>query len=293
MKIASCFRGDKALGLCLVEESGVKPLDKILDIKLENMVELIEKWDDLQGELVKKAEFVSLIPIEEIGYYTPIRIPKRNILCVGKNYLEHAKELEGQTASISGVPEYPIFFSKMVHETIGNEDAIAFDRTLTDTVDYEVELAVIIGKKIKDITEEEAEGAIFGYTIGNDVSARNLQVEHVQWHKGKSLDTFMPLGPVIVTKETFAYPPKLKIECSVNGDVRQSDYTDNLIFCLSRLISTLSQGMTLLPGDIILTGTPSGVGMGFKPPKYLKNGDEVVCEIEGIGTLKNYVVTKN
>jgi 2-keto-4-pentenoate hydratase/2-oxohepta-3-ene-1,7-dioic acid hydratase in catechol pathway len=293
MKIASCIRDRQVLGLCLVEEQGVKPLDTILDMHFENMVDLIEKWDEIQGELIKKAALVPLIPMTEITFDTPVKVPKRNILCVGKNYLEHAKELEGQTSSISGVPEYPIFFSKMVYETIGTEDAIEFDKSVTDSVDYEVELAVIIGKKIKNITEEEAEAAIFGYTIGNDVSARNLQVEHVQWYKGKSLDTFMPLGPVVVTKETFAYPPKLKIECWVNGEVRQSDYTDNLIFSLSRLISTLSQGMTLLPGDVILTGTPSGVGMGFKPPKYLKNGDEVICKIEGIGTLKNHVVTKN
>jgi len=293
MRFASCFNGDKKLGLCLVEEDGVKPLEAILGIKAENIFELIENWDDLHSKLVEKAEQVAPVPIDQVGYYTPVKTPRRNILCVGKNYLEHAKELEGQTASISGVPEHPIFFSKMVCETIGPEDAIVFDRKVTDSVDYEAELAVIIGKKVKDISEAEAEEAIFGYTIGNDVSARNLQVEHVQWHKGKSLDTFMPLGPVVVTKDTFDYPPKLKIECMVNGEIRQSDYTDNLIFSISRLIATLSQGMTLLPGDIILTGTPSGVGMGFKPPKYLKEGDVVVCQIEGIGMLKNHVVTKN
>ena len=293
MKFASCSVEGKNIGICIVMENGVRPLNDILGIQVDGLYELIENWNDMRPEITKKAEGVAIIPIEKVKFETPVRVPKRNLICVGKNYLEHARELEGQTSTISGVPTSPIFFSKMAYETIGPNENIEFNTSVTNEVDYEVELAVFIGKYAKNITEAEAEDVIFGYTISNDVSARNLQVEHVQWHKGKSLDTFSPIGPVVVTKDEFQYPPKLKIECLVNDELRQSGYTDDLIFSLSKLVSTLSQGMTLIPGDIILTGTPSGVGMGFNPPKYLKNGDVVTCRIEGIGTLVNGVVTKN
>jgi 2-keto-4-pentenoate hydratase/2-oxohepta-3-ene-1,7-dioic acid hydratase in catechol pathway len=293
MKFAACTKEGKALGLCLVTEEGVKPLSQILGIQVDGLYELVENWEEMQPELERKARDLTPIPLASVKFETPVKTPKRNIICVGKNYLDHARELQGQTASIAGVPTEPIFFSKMAFETIGTGDAITFETSVTNDVDYEVELAVIIGRQVKNISEAEAESAIFGYTISNDVSARNLQVQHIQWHKGKSLDTFTPIGPVVVTKDQFDYPPKLKIECLVNGEVRQSGYTDNLIFSISRLIATLSQGMTLIPGDIILTGTPSGVGMGFDPPKYLKDGDTVICRIEGIGDLTNTVVTKN
>jgi 2-keto-4-pentenoate hydratase/2-oxohepta-3-ene-1,7-dioic acid hydratase in catechol pathway len=140
---------------------------------------------------------------------------------------------------------------------------------------------------VKNISKAEVKDTIFGYTIANDVTARDLQRTHVQWVRGKSLDTFCPLGPVIVTKDEINYPPALAIESRVNGEVRQQSTTDHLIFDLDTIIAQLSQGMTLYPGDIILTGTPSGVGMGFTPPKYLKSGDVVECEIEKIGILRN------
>ncbi|MBS7527269.1 fumarylacetoacetate hydrolase family protein [Fusibacter paucivorans] len=293
MKFAVCTKSGRALGLCLVTEEGVKPLSQILGIQVDGLYELVENWEDMWPELERKGSELMPIPLSEVKFETPVKTPKRNIICVGKNYLEHARELQGKTATLAGIPTEPIFFSKMAFETIGPEDHIIYETSVTNEVDYEAELAVIIGKRIKNITEADAEAAIFGYTVSNDVSARNLQVQHIQWHKGKSLDTFTPLGPVVVTKDQFDYPPKLKVECLVNGEVRQSSYTDNLIFSISKLIATLSQGMTLIPGDIILTGTPSGVGMGFDPPKYLKDGDIVTCRIEGIGDLTNKVVTKN
>ncbi|MDK2866024.1 MAG: hypothetical protein PWP51_298 [Clostridiales bacterium] len=293
MKFAACTKSGKALGLCLVTDEGVKPLSEILGIQVDGLYELVENWEEMRPELERKGSELMPIPLSEVKFETPVKTPKRNIICVGKNYLEHARELQGQTSSLAGVPTEPIFFSKMAFETIGPEDNIIYETSVTNEVDYEAELAVIIGKRIKNISESEAEAAIFGYTVSNDVSARNLQVQHIQWHKGKSLDTFTPIGPVVVTKDQFEYPPKLKIECLVNGEVRQSSYTDDLIFSISKLIATLSQGMTLIPGDIILTGTPSGVGMGFDPPRYLKDGDVVTCRIEGIGDLTNKVVTKN
>jgi 2-keto-4-pentenoate hydratase/2-oxohepta-3-ene-1,7-dioic acid hydratase in catechol pathway len=156
-------------------------------------------------------------------------------------------------------------------------------------LDYEVELAVIIGKEGRNIAREEVEDYIFGYSIFNDISSRRLQREHLQWFKGKSLDTYSVLGPVIVHKSAFAYPPEVEIECRVNGEVRQHSNTNLLIHNIATIISDFSQGITLEPGDIIATGTPSGVGMGFKPPRFMKKGDLVECEIAGIGILRNRI----
>jgi 2-keto-4-pentenoate hydratase/2-oxohepta-3-ene-1,7-dioic acid hydratase in catechol pathway len=158
-----------------------------------------------------------------------------------------------------------------------------------DSLDYECELGVIIGKDAKNVKTEDAAEYIFGYTIVNDVSARNLQTRHKQWYFGKSLDGFTPIGPCIVTADEIPFPPKLKITATVNGELRQDSATDLLITGIPEIIAELSSGMTLLPGTIIATGTPSGVGMGFDPPKFLKSGDVVECAVEGIGTLRNIV----
>ena len=158
-----------------------------------------------------------------------------------------------------------------------------------DSLDYEAELAVIIGKDARDVPAEKAREYVFGYTIINDVSARNIQDRHSQWYFGKSLDTFTPMGPCIVTANEIAYPPKLKIQSRVNGELRQDSNTELLIFGIDHIISELSRGMTLKAGTIISTGTPSGVGIGFTPPVFLKSGDEVECIVEGIGSIKNRV----
>ena len=158
-----------------------------------------------------------------------------------------------------------------------------------ERLDYEAELAVIIGKTAKNVPAEQAEEYIFGYTVLNDVSARVLQTSHKQWYFGKSLDGFTPMGPAIVTADEIPFPPKLRISACVNGEVRQDSTTDLLITGIADIIAELSSGMTLLPGTIIATGTPAGVGMGFDPPKFLKSGDTVECSIEGIGTLRNIV----
>ena len=160
---------------------------------------------------------------------------------------------------------------------------------MVDSLDYEAELAFIIGKDAKNVKEEDAFDYIFGYTIMNDVSARNLQTAHKQWYFGKSLDGFTPLGPVIVTKDEFDYPPKLDIKSYVNGELRQDSNTELLIFGIAHVVSELSKGMTLKAGTIISMGTPAGVGMGFVPPRFLKKGDVVTCEIEGIGKLTNTI----
>lgn len=225
------------------------------------------------------------ILISEIKQLAPIEYPRRNILCLGKNYREHALEMKGKITEEVVVPDHPIYFSKACYQTLKSGDLITGHVGLSTCVDYEVELAVIIGKQGINISPENVKDHIFGYTIANDLSARDLQKNHYQWLKGKSLEGFCPLGPVIIERDDVAYPPNLQIQCHVNGELRQRSQTAYLIFDIDFIISDLSKGMRLLPGDIILTGTPSGVGMGFEPPKYLVSGDVITCEIESIGQL--------
>lgn len=228
------------------------------------------------------------IPLNHIKLLAPIQSPKRNIICLGKNYEAHAKELKDKIFS-DNVPSYPIYFTKPDHTVVGTEENILLHENITQKVDYEAEIAVIIGKQGIDISKDNAEDYIFGYTIANDVSARDLQQNHTQWYKGKSLTTHCPLGPWIVHKSVLPFPLSLDVKAYVNGELRQQGNTDDLIFDIPTIISDLSRGYVLKPGDIILTGTPAGVGMGFDPPKFLKSGDEVICQVEKIGTLFNKV----
>lgn len=262
----------------------------------------MEKVDDMNqiflfdNEVIKSLELgilnweKELIDINLVKVLTPIENPKRNIFCLGKNYVEHAKELEGMTANLSGIPKHPIYFSKAASPPIGPNDEILLHSLITDgNVDYEVELGIIIGKKGVNIKAEDVEEYIFGYTIINDISARSLQVRHTQWFRGKCLDSHCPIGPVIVHRNELSFPIELDLKCLINGEIRQFGNTKQMIFDIPTIISDLSRGTTLYPGDIIATGTPSGVGMGFVPPKYLKDGDIVECTIEKIGVLTNIV----
>lgn len=254
--------------------------------------DIILRWDDEALALAaRQAEALEGIPAAEAVILTPMPWPRRNVFCLGKNYAEHARELEGMTANLSGLPEHPIYFTKTASPAIGPEEAIRlFPEVTGGDVDYEVELAVIIGRQGVDIRPEDAESHIFGYTVLNDISARQLQVRHTQWFRGKCLDTHTVIGPAVVHKSALPLPLKLALGTRVNGEVRQASDTSCLIFDIPTIISDLSRGTTLYPGDIIATGTPSGVGMGFKPPRYLKEGDLVECWIEGIGTLRNPVI---
>ena len=228
------------------------------------------------------------IPLEEVKLLAPIPAPARNMICLGKNYPSHINELKGHTFT-DKLPEHPIYFTKPDHTVIGTEEAILLHKSSTSKVDYEVELAVIIGKKGMDIPKEKAEEYIFGYTVANDVSARDLQQDHTQWYKGKSLTTHCPMGPWIVHKSVLPLPLSLDLKCYINGELRQQGNTRDLIFDIPAIISDLSRGYELRPGDVILTGTPAGVGMCFDPPKYLQAGDRVICQIEKIGILTNPV----
>jgi len=230
-------------------------------------------------------------PASQIVLCSPIPIPFRDVICLGKNYADHAKEiLETKllTQDADLIPQAPVYFAKSAYPAMGDGDTIPVHAQCTSQVDYEVELAVIIGKTTRHISPDEVEASIFGYTILNDVTARDIQVRHGQWFFGKSLDGFCPMGPHIVSKEEIPYPVALNVCCRVNGETRQLSNTSKLIFDIPRVISELSQGITLHPGDIIATGTPAGIGHAMKPPRYLQKGDKVECEIERIGVLTNY-----
>ncbi|WP_368490482.1 fumarylacetoacetate hydrolase family protein [Clostridium sp. BJN0013] len=259
----------------------------------QTMVELIKYLDE--NKLNKIEEFLKnkslqTVSVEAIKLKAPIPYPERNVFCLGKNYAEHAREIKLTKITDNDIPKVPIYFTKVASPAIGNRDSIEFSSEVTNQVDYEVELGVIIDKNGKNIKIEEAENYIFGYTIINDISARDLQGSHIQWFKGKSLDTFCPMGPCIVHKNEIPSPVNLDIKCWVNGEIRQSSNTKNLIFDIPYIISDLSKGLTLKAGDIIATGTPSGVGMGFNPIKMLKQGDSIECYIEKIGKLVNDVI---
>ncbi|MEK4746378.1 fumarylacetoacetate hydrolase family protein [Niallia circulans] len=249
---------------------------------LENVKGLIE-WVENQNN--KDNLF---IPIEKAKFLAPIPRPRKNIFCVGKNYEEHAIEM----GSKADIPEHVMIFTKAPTTVIGHMGDIMEHKQVTEQLDYEGELAIIIGKKGKGIEKEKALDYIFGYTILNDITARDLQKKHKQFFIGKSLDTTAPIGPWIVTKDKIPNPNELNIITKVNGEIRQQSNTKHFIFPIEEIISVLSKGMTLEPGDIIATGTPAGVGKGFNPPRFLKAGDSIEISVEGIGTLINQVVAE-
>ncbi|UAL48582.1 fumarylacetoacetate hydrolase family protein [Sutcliffiella horikoshii] len=225
------------------------------------------------------------IPMEEVRLLAPVPRPRKNIFCVGKNYREHVLEMGGE----EDIPEHIMIFTKAPTTVIGHEEIIPLHEDVTGQLDYEGELAIVIGKSGKGIAKEDAMDYIFGYTIVNDVTARDLQKRHKQFFLGKSLDGTCPLGPVIVHKSAIDDPQSLKVKTLVNGEVRQSASTDQVIFSIPEIIATISKGMTLEPGDIIATGTPAGVGKGFDPPRFLTGGDVLEVCIEKIGVLRNTV----
>lgn len=230
------------------------------------------------------------VALESVRLYAPVVHPRQDVICLGINYDAHAQEAgRFSDEAFGGERPYTIYFSKRVSTATGSGDFIPAYEGLVDSLDYEAELGVILGKDAKDVSKEEAEAYIFGYTVINDVSARNLQTRHKQWYRGKSLDGFTPMGPCIVTADEIADVQNLDIRCYVNGQLRQSSNTKYMIQTVAGVIAELSQGMTLQAGTIIATGTPAGVGMGMQPPTFLRSGDTVVCEIESIGRLKNTV----
>lgn len=266
---------------------------KAFGIECDTMNEFIDNISDKKlkdiGQTLKQNNIVSIC-IDNIEILAPIPVPKQDIICLGINYMEHAEEsARFKKEDFGGERPYAVYFSKRVNEAVPTGGIVQSHFDIVDSLDYEVELAVIIKKDAKNVSKENAYNYVFGYTIINDISARNLQTQHKQWYFGKSLDGFLPMGPWIATADEFKNPPSLKICSRVNGQLRQNSTTDLLIFKIDHVISELSKAMTLKAGTIIAMGTPAGVGMGFNPPKFLKSGDVVECEIEGIGILKNII----
>ena len=280
------------VGILTRDEQGIYPI-KAFNVNYDSMNDLIENITDKEFELLKLAvESCSkeIISIKDVSAMAPIPNPKQDVICLGINYMAHAVEsARYKKEAFGGDRPYAVYFSKRVNTATGNGDYIPSYPDIVDSLDYEAELVVIIKKDAKNVAKEDAYDYVFGYTIMNDVSARNLQTRHKQWYFGKSLDGFTPMGPCIVTKDEFSNPPVLQICSRVNGELRQNSTTDLMITSIEDVIHELSQGVTLKAGTIIAMGTPAGVGMGFDPPKFLKAGDIVECEIEGIGVLKNIV----
>jgi 2-keto-4-pentenoate hydratase/2-oxohepta-3-ene-1,7-dioic acid hydratase in catechol pathway len=229
-----------------------------------------------------------LIPLADIVLDTPVR-PARNVFCVGRNYLEHAKEGALAAGRELKLPNVPTFFTKASSAIAAPGATLHLQARVSREYDFEAELAVVIGAECKDVPEEEALHVVFGYTALNDVTARDLQREHGQWFKGKSLDESCPIGPWIVTPEEIGNPQSLSLRFRLNGVEKQHDTTSSMIFPIPRLIAELCKGMTLLPGDVIATGTPAGVGFARNPPEFLADGDLLEVEIERIGILRNTV----
>jgi 2-keto-4-pentenoate hydratase/2-oxohepta-3-ene-1,7-dioic acid hydratase in catechol pathway len=285
MKFA-CYADDKGPQLGIVDEAAgtVRPIDAARD-----MADLITRYDEIKPQL--SASGGSAVPLSSVKLLAPIPHPRRNIFCVGKNYRDHAKEFAGsgyEAGAVKGaeIDEFPAVFTKPASTVVGPGDTVSLHSHITSAVDYEVELTLVIGKGGRDISKESAFDHIWGYTIINDVTARDRQRNHKQWFMGKALDTFCPMGPWIATSDEVD-AENLDVKCWVNGELRQNANTRDLIFDIPTLIATISAGLTLEPGDLIATGTPAGVGLGFNPPRFLKAGDEVSMSITGLGTLIN------
>ena len=228
-------------------------------------------------------------PLQELELLAPIPHPERNVICIGLNYRAHVDESNNAGVLVDAEKPEAVYFTKNVSEALAPGGFIDGHFDICDSLDYESELAVILGRDAYQVSVEEAEAYIFGYSVANDVTARNLQKGRGQWFFGKSLDTFFPFGPWVVTMDELGGAPVLPIRSYVNGELRQNGSTGDLIHSVAEIIADLSRGVTLPAGTIIATGTPAGVGMGFDPPRYLKSGDVVRCEIDGIGVLENTV----
>ncbi|MDH3536948.1 MAG: fumarylacetoacetate hydrolase family protein [Gammaproteobacteria bacterium] len=293
MKIATFkHAGERKVGLVDDSAATVAPFELTAEQAQQGIQYLIEL--QLAGKSLPPTG--AALGLDEVMLEAPLPRPRRNLFCVGKNYYDHAHEFSSSgfdsSAAQGAVPEHPIVFSKVPESVTGPGAFIEFDPDVSSAIDYEVELAVIIGKPGRGITRENAMDHVWGYTIVNDVTARDLQGRYSQWLIGKSQDTFCPMGPVAVTRDEIDLADT-GVRTWINGEKRQDSNTGLLIFDVPTIIETIAAGVTLLPGDVIATGTPAGVGIGFKPPRYMVDGDVVRCEIDGIGRLENTLKQRN
>ena len=264
----------------------VTPFDVPAEVARRGALPLVEAAS--RGEPLP-APASSSFALADVRLEAPLPLPRRNLWCVGRNYHAHAQELAGSVFknNAADTMEWPIVFSKVPECVVGPADTVQLPAAaISQQIDYEAELAVVIGVGGKNISREAAMSHVYGYTIVNDVTARDVQMRHQQWDMGKSFDTFCPMGPWLVSADEMD-GRETRVRCWVNGELRQDAPTANMIFDIPTLIETVSRGITLYPGDVIATGTPAGVGMGFKPPRYLRDGDTVRIEIDGIGSIEN------
>jgi 2-keto-4-pentenoate hydratase/2-oxohepta-3-ene-1,7-dioic acid hydratase in catechol pathway len=277
--------GERRLGV--VEDSTMIDLSK--SGLPGDTVELIGQWD--RGKMDHAVAEAPRLPLAEVRLLAPL-LPRKNIMAVGRNYRDHAREFSDSGFDASEkqmIPDHPVIFTKAPTSVIGPEEPIVLANDPTGTTDYEGEMAVVVGRRARNVAADEALDHVFGWTIVNDVTARDLQKRHVQWFVGKSPDTFCPMGPSITTIDELPDIGASWLRTTVNGEPRQEAPISALIFDVPTLVATLSEVMTLEPGDVIATGTGSGVGIGFDPPRYLASGDVVEISIDGIGTLRNPV----
>ncbi|OZI42816.1 fumarylacetoacetate hydrolase family protein [Bordetella genomosp. 5] len=289
MKIA-VFRvnGERKVGLVSEDGAAVTALDVPPAEAHTGALALIER---LSAGGTLPATQGNALRWDEVEHEAPLPAQRRNLFCVGRNYHAHAKELRDSVFKDNDTnPEsWPIVFTKVPQTVIGPRADVHLPQGVSDKIDYEAELAVVIGKGGRNISRAEAMSHVFGYTVVNDVTARDVQMRHQQWDLGKSFDTFCPMGPWIVSADALD-GQRTRVRCWVNGEPRQDGNTEDLIFDIPTLIETCSRGITLLPGDVIATGTPAGVGQGLNPPRFLRAGDVVRIEIDGIGSIENRFV---
>ena len=293
MRFVTCLGPDGVEEPAVLSADGtaVTPL-RWLGLPCDTLTEAIPQLTPaVRAGLALALSAIPSVPLDAVQLQSPIPCPAQDVVCLGINYMAHSDEAEKYSAdAFSTQHQDAIYFSKRVTRAVPDGGFIEAHTDLVKKLDYECELAVVLGRDAKDVPAGQTRDYVFGYTILNDVSARDVQTAHKQWYFGKSLDGFTPIGPCIVTADEFeAYPPQLGIRSFVNGEKRQDSNTRLQIFDIDHVIHDLSQGMTLKAGTIIATGTPAGVGMGMDPPQFLQPGDTVRCEIDGIGSLTNTV----
>lgn len=290
MKFVTAKYQDEEFAGVLIEGKGIAPLQGC-DLSYTSMNDFIDHVTSYEMNFLKRIsqEYKDLIPLDEVELCAPIPDPKQDVICLGLNYASHIKKAQkfAPDAFHASAKDPAIYFSKRVTFPSGDGADVFLPMNLSQQYDYEVELGVIIGKDAYGVRQEDAQDYIFGYTIINDMTSRDVQLDHKQWYFGKSLDGFTPMGPCIISADEFAFPPALHIESYVNGQLCQHGSTKEMIHTIPEIIADLSQGMTLKKGTIISTGTPQGTAMEGKEREFLKPGDVVECRIEGIGTLTN------
>ena len=302
MKYVTFSAGDASPRLGIIEEDRIIDIRAIDESAPATLLDLVrggpalwrrtsERAETFKGRGLRGPDGEARVHRQDaIRWHPPIPYPRKNVFCVGRNYAGHAAESARARGAEVKIPDIPMFFTKTPTSVSGPYDDIPCDRSVTQQVDWEAELGVIIGVEGRNIPRSAALQHVFGYTIVNDVTARDLQKSHGQWFKGKTLDAFCPMGPYVITPDEFGDPHAKEVLLRVNGVVKQHGNTRDMIFPVDALIESLSRGLTLEAGDIIATGTPDGVGFARTPPEFLQDGDIMETEVEGIGTMRNRIV---